>query len=92
MPVFAIICHDRADAGTLRAETRAAHLDHLRAIVDRIVRAGPIDDEAGLPVGSIILAEFDDFVAARSFAEADPYARAGLFRSVEVRAWRQVFP
>jgi uncharacterized protein len=92
MSFFAILCHDRADAGSLRAETRPAHLDYLGAIEPRILAAGPILDEEGISRGSVIIADFDDLAAARAFAEADPYARAGLFRSVEVSAWKQVFP
>ena len=56
MPKFAIIARDRAAAGSMRADTRPRHLDHLRSIVERIAAAGPIDDESGKPVGSIIIA------------------------------------
>ena len=31
-----------------------------------------------------------DFLAARAIADADPYAKAGLFSSVRVRAWKWV--
>jgi uncharacterized protein len=92
MPLFAILCHDRADAGSLRADTRPRHLEHLIAIEARILTAGPVLDEAGTPRGSIIIAEFDDLSAAKAFAEADPYAEAGLFRDVEVTAYRAGFP
>lgn len=92
MSFFAILCHDRADAGTLRADTRPRHLEHLGAIEAQILVAGPILDEAGAPKGSVIVADFEDLATAQAWAEADPYAVAGLFRSVEVSAWRQVFP
>jgi uncharacterized protein YciI len=92
MPSFAILAYDRPDAGSLRADTRPRHLDHLTAIVDRIVVAGPIDDESGKPIGSIIIADFDDLAAARAFAAADPYTAAGLFGSTTVTAWRKVLP
>ncbi len=92
MPTFAIIAHDRADAGTLRADTRPRHVEHLRSIEARIVVAGPLGDESGQPVGSVIIAEFDDLAAARAFAAADPYAQVGLFESVTVAPWRQVLP
>jgi uncharacterized protein len=92
MPLFAILCHDRADAGSLRADTRPRHLDHLDAINDKILTGGPILDEAGTPRGSIIIAEFDDLAAAEAFAKADPYAQAGLFADVEVTAYRAGFP
>jgi uncharacterized protein YciI len=92
MPLFAIVAHDRPDAGTLRAETRPRHLIYLDTIRDRVVAGGPMDDEAGQPIGSIILAEFDDLAAAQAFAAGDPYAQAGLFENVSVRAWRKVVP
>ena len=92
MPTFAIIAHDRADAGSLRADTRARHLEHLRAIEAGAVAIGPMLGESGNAMGSIIIAAFDDLAAARAFAAADPYAQAGLFESVTVVAWRQVLP
>lgn len=92
MPTFAIIAHDRSDAGSLRADTRPRHLEHLRSIEAQILAAGPITSESGQPVGSVILATFDDLTAARAFAAADPYAEAGLFESVTVAPWKQVFP
>jgi uncharacterized protein YciI len=92
MPTFAIIAHDRADAGSLRADTRPRHLEHLRSIEAQMVAAGPIMGESGQPAGSVILAHFDDLAAARAFATADPYAEAGLFESVTVAPWKQVLP
>jgi hypothetical protein len=92
MPPFAIIAHDRADAGTLRADTRPAHLDHLATIGDRVDRAGPMLDAAGVPIGSLVIAEFDDLPAAEAFVRDDPYARTGLFDRVTVTAWRRVLP
>ena len=56
MPSFAIITHDRADAGSLRADTRPRHLEHLRSIEGRIVAAGPMLGESGQPTGSLIIA------------------------------------
>jgi uncharacterized protein YciI len=38
--------------------------------------------------GSMLIVELPDMAAAEAFAEADPYARAGLFERVEIRAWR----
>ncbi len=92
MPLFAIVARDRTDAGSLRADTRPRHLPHLEAIVERIVIAGPTLDESGAPTGSIIVADFSDLATAEAFAAADPYAQAGLFASVAVTAYRQVFP
>jgi uncharacterized protein YciI len=92
MPLFAILCHDRTDAGSLRADTRPRHLAYLEEIEGQMLAAGPFLDEAGAPKGSLIIADFADLAAANAFAQADPYAVAGLFRAVDVSAWRQVFP
>jgi uncharacterized protein len=92
MPLFAIVAQDRPDAGTLRADTRPRHLDHVATIAPSIVTAGAMLGESGAPLGSIIVAAFPDLDAARAFAAADPYAQAGLFGSVSVTAFRQVFP
>jgi uncharacterized protein YciI len=92
MPLFAIIAYDKPGSGALRAETRPVHLGYLREIEASIKVAGPIDDDAGQPIGSLIIAGFDDLAAARAFADADPYAKAGLFAEVRVAPWRQVLP
>jgi uncharacterized protein YciI len=38
--------------------------------------------------GSLIILEADDRATAETFAAADPYAMAGLFESVDIRAWK----
>ena len=91
MPLFAILCHDRPDAGSLRADTRPRHLEHLARIAADIAIAGPILD-GDRPKGSIIIAEFVDLDSAQAFAATDPYAVAGLFANVEISPFRKVLP
>ncbi len=43
-------------------------------------------------MGSLLIMAFDDQGQARAFAEAAPYARAGLFESVTIRPFRKVLP
>lgn len=76
----------------LRAATRAEHLAYLEAAIDHVVVAGPLLDDEGQPIGSMLLMNFQDRKAAVAFAAADPYAQAGLFASVAVTSWRQVYP
>ena len=92
VPTFAIHCIDKPFQRELRAATRPEHLAYLETALDRILVAGPLLDDEGNPIGSMLLMEFPDRRAAVSFAADDPYARAGLFASVAVTAWRQVFP
>ncbi|MGB3722352.1 MAG: YciI family protein [Pacificimonas sp.] len=92
MPHYAIHCIDKPDAADLRANTRSDHLAHIDAVADRVLAAGPLLDEAGDPIGSLLIIDFIDRTEAIGFAAADPYARAGLFASVAVTPWRQVYP
>jgi len=50
--------------------------------------AGPFTDEEGKPIGSLVIVEASDRNAAGKIADSDPYAKAGLFRSVEIRGWK----
>jgi len=50
--------------------------------------AGPTLGEDGVGMnGTLLIVEAADIGAVRSFLADDPYSRAGLFQSVEVRPW-----
>ncbi len=92
VPVYAIHCIDKPLQQELRAATRAAHLAYLEAALAHVVVAGPLLDDDGRPIGSMLLMDFADRKEAVAFAAEDPYAKAGLFASVAVTPWRQVYP
>jgi uncharacterized protein len=77
----------------LRLDTRPTHLDHLNELNARglLKLAGPLLDDDGKPNGSLLIFETEAREDARALAESDPYARAGLFESVEVTPWNWVF-
>ena len=54
--------------------------------------AGPMLDEEGCAVGSVILFEADDLGAARDIAAKDPYVTKGVFARYEIYETRVVFP
>lgn len=84
--LYALLCEDRPDAGTLRAETRAAHLDYLKGLGPVLKFAGPfLADEK--PNGSLVVVEAASEDEARRIADGDPYAKAGLFSGVTIRRW-----
>jgi len=90
---FILYCVDKADSGHIRAENRPAHLDYLKANLDRIMLAGPMTSEDGeKPIGSVIIIEADDRAGAEAFAAGDPYAQAGLFESVTIKPFKKVLP
>lgn len=101
MPMwYAIVADDRVDSLSARLEARPLHLQRLQALQDegRLLLAGPmpaIDSPDPGPAGfsgSLIVAEFESLDAAQAWADADPYVAAGVYASVRVRPFRQVFP
>ncbi|RVV97987.1 YciI family protein [Mesobaculum littorinae] len=85
----AIICRDKPGSSELRKTTREAHLAYVEQ--SGVVKiGGPFLDPAGAMVGSLLILEVPDLAAAAAWAEADPYAQAGLFEEVSVIEWKQV--
>jgi uncharacterized protein len=90
---FVLYCLDKTSHQRVRAENRAAHLEHLQAHGASLVAAGPLLDDAGQEmIGTLIILEAADRAAAERFATSDPYAKAGLFASVRITPWRKVLP
>ncbi len=91
--IYVITCVDKPGHGALRKENRTAHLAYLRDAGDTLFTAGPtLTDDAATVTGSVIMVDLPDKQAAESFAANDPYAKAGLFESVTIKAWKKVFP
>ncbi len=87
--LYALICTDKEGGMPLRTETRPAHLDHLKAYSDRIKFAGPfISEDGSVMNGSLLIVEAGSLDEAKAIADADPYSKAGLFASVDVRPWK----
>lgn len=98
--LYMILGHEAEDGSSRRPTHRESHLAHVQPLLDqgRLVVAGPrpaIDAEepgtAGYR-GSVIIAEFDDLAAARSWAEADPYLVGGVFGRVDVEPFVRSLP
>lgn len=97
---YAITGIDNANSLDKRKATRPRHVARLKELLDagRLLLAGPfpaIDAEDPGPAGfsgSLIIAEFEDLEAAKTWANADPYRAAGVYREVTVRPFRQTLP
>jgi uncharacterized protein YciI len=89
--MFTIYCQDRPGALATRLEVRPTHLAYLDSHAAAIALAGPVLDAEGNPNGSLIVVDVPDRAAAEALAAGDPYAQAGVFESVTIRPFRQVF-
>ena len=88
MPLFVVHCLDKADALQVRLGAREAHLAYVRERIDHVKLAGPLLDEAGEMAGSLLILDVADKAAAEAFNAADPYTLAGLWRQVDVTAFK----
>ena len=97
---YAIIAEDHPDSLENRLQARPDHLERLHALQSegRLVLAGPhptIDSDdpgsAGFS-GSLVVAEFDSLEQARSWADQDPYVKAGVYAKVTVKPFKKVLP
>ncbi len=88
---FVVFATDKSGTQDIRAANRPTHREYLRnpgrhPITVRV--AGPTLAEDGVAMnGTLLIVEAASIDAVRAFVADDPYSRAGLFQSVEVRPW-----
>jgi len=97
--LYVIFAQDTANSLEKRLAARPAHLARLQALRDegRLLTAGPLpavdsnDPGAAGFTGSTVIAEFASLTEAQAWAEKDPYVDAGVYESVVVKPFKQVF-
>lgn len=88
---FIILTTDKPDVGHIRQETRSAHLAYARRFGEQIVAGGAtLSDDGQVMTGSFLLVDMADREAVEDFVGNDPYVKAGLFETVEIRRWLKV--
>ncbi|MFZ2540266.1 MAG: YciI family protein [Gallionella sp.] len=98
--LYTFIGQDTPNSLEKRKVARPAHLARLQALQDKglLLLAGPfpavdaIDPGMAGFTGSLIVAEFASLLAARQWADADPYVAAGVYKQVTVQPFNKVFP
>ena len=98
--LYAIMSEDVPNSLAERIKHRPAHLARLTDLQNqgRLILAGPhpaidsIDPGPAGFSGSLIVAEFDDLLAAQTWAAADPFVIEGVYASVNVKPFRKTLP
>jgi len=91
VPAYVLICHDKPDSVDLRLATRPDHLAYISENRHGVLKlGGPLLNDAEKPVGSLMIIETENLSAAQRFADDDPYAKADLFESVEIKPYKFV--
>ena len=98
--LYAIVSEDVVNSLEKRKSARPDHLARLEQLKEqgRLIIAGPfpaIDSndpgDAGF-TGSLVIAEFESLEAAQTWADADPYIAAGVYKNVMVKPYKKVLP
>jgi uncharacterized protein YciI len=88
--LFIAVCADKPDSLQLRLENRPAHLAYLTGLGAKVRAGGAMltPDRQGV-LGSLIIFEAESEMEVAAMLADDPYSKAGLFVSVDVKPWRQ---
>lgn len=91
--LFALLCQDKPGSLQLRLDTRPVHVEYLDGLNrdGKLAFAGPFLDADGKPDGSLVVVKAETIEEARALGAADPFAKAGVFASVDVRPWNWTF-
>ncbi len=87
--LVALIAKDKPDALQTRLDNRSAHLEYIET-TGVVAQAGPLLGDGDQMIGSLIILDVGNLAQAESWADNDPYAKAGLFESVELIQWKKV--
>ncbi|MFC3227042.1 YciI family protein [Marinibaculum pumilum] len=88
---FVVFGTDRPGTEQLRLDTRPSHQQHLRAHPHpvTVLHGGPTLTADGARMnGSMLVVEADSLADVEAFVADDPYSKAGLFATVEIRPWK----
>jgi uncharacterized protein YciI len=82
-------CRDVADSRALRKRIVETHWSFMDGYADAMIARGPtLADDWMTQTGSMHIVDLRDAEAARVFAYEEPNYKAGVYREVMVRRWR----
>lgn len=86
---YLILAYDHPGMEAAREAVRAAHRAHLASAGPRLLASGALlGDDGETVIGGASLLAADSYEEAVRFEAQDPYALAGLRKSVTVMPWR----
>lgn len=84
---------DRPDGAALRQRVRPEHKAYLAQVAERIAFAGPLTHDDGVTmIGSLLAIDFGSRDDAHAWLADEPFTRAGLYTSVEIQAFVNLWP
>lgn len=91
--IFVFHLLDRPDAIELRDAVRPLHKAYLAEVAHRIAFAGPLlSDDGQTMIGSLLAIDFESREASMRWQQQEPFSKAGLYASVAVHAFKNLWP
>jgi hypothetical protein len=95
--LFAVHALDATDAAEKRKAVAADHGAHLKKAAEfgvAVIVGGPlVADDGNGSVGSLMLLEAPDRASAEKFNNADPFAKNGVWKKVDIQRFeKRTFP
>jgi uncharacterized protein YciI len=88
--LFVIFCLDKPDHEKVRLQHYESHKAYQAAAPIKIIMSGPLTtDDDKMMIGSFILVEADHRSAVKQFVANDPFKQAGIWKQIEIRAFRK---
>ncbi len=85
---FIITAYDGTDEGALerRMSVRAEHLENIKKVEEtaKVVCAGGMTNDRGLPMGSFLVMEFDTREAFDAYLASEPYVVHKVWQDIHV--------
>lgn len=83
-----LIQYTQTGNDALRAEKRGEHIAYRKGLGAALHLAGPLLDDDGAAIGSVIILAAQDKAEAERIATQDPFVKAGLLELAAITAMR----
>ena len=86
---YLILAYDHEGMESIRESLRDQHRAHLKSMGVKLLGSGALLSNDGKKIiGGMSIIDADDFYEAQEFANADPYAIAGIRKETQIIRWR----
>ena len=83
---FVVNAHDGKNMLEKRMEVRPRHLENMTRNKEHVVCAGGILDEAGKPIGSVLVLDFESRDQLDAYLAGEPYIIEKVWEDVKVES------
>lgn len=91
--LYAFHLIDRPGSAALRLQMRPEHKACLAQLQEHIAFAGPLlQDDGQTMIGSLLVIDFPGRAAAEAWLAQEPFHRSGLYASVQIHAFSNLWP